>query len=357
MIMKKLLALITVLALVATMLAGCGSTTPPAVEDGGEEAAPLKFAYLARGLESQWPMDVADSYKKLAAERGFEITICDAELSAEKQLQQVDEMISAGVDAIFLLIVDEGAAQSIADRCAEAGVLLIGESIPLMDSEGNWVAPQVMLDAYNCGYDCATWLAENVADYGIDLTDLSKVGFFTCADSRLTNDMNRSDGAVAGLKAALPGFPEENIFLADVAADAASDALQAVYNQSSALIAAHPEIEYWLTVPVMEEDAVGACRAMEDNGVIEKGAIASIGGERAVLAWPDGQSAPWLACSYFHGMHAAERIVDAAFKVLKDGVPADEVFTPEAGQAYGFTTFSGIMCTYDNYTDYLVTLG
>lgn len=364
---KRVIVFLIITAMVLMTLCACGDstvtdsdlpTTPVDETDpGGETTAdePLKFAYLARGLESQWPLDVAASYEKLAAERGFEITVCDAELSAEKQMNQVDEMINKGVDAIFLLIVDEGTAQAIADRCAEAGILLIGESIPTMDSDGKFVAPVVMLDAYNCGYECAKWIGENYESLGFDFSDMSKVGFFAAGDSRLQNDMTRVEGANAGILDAIPGFPEENIFFADVAADAASDALQASFNQASALISANPQIEYWLSVPVMEEDAIGVCRAMESLGYADKGIICSVGGERAVLSWPDGQEAPWYACNYFHGMYAAERVVDAAYAVLKDGVPATEVFTPEEGQTYGFTTFSGTTCTFENYLDYMVT--
>lgn len=369
---RKPIAILVIVALILMTLCACGSpessgtspiTSAPNTQpsgtstgDPGGKVKTLSFAYLARGLESQWPLDVAASYEKLSKERGFKITVCDAELSAEKQMNQVDEMITKGVDAIFLLIVDEGMAQAIADRCAEAGVLLIGESIPIMDSGGHFVAPMVMLDAYNCGYECAKWIGENYEALGFDFGDLSKVGFFAAGDSRLQNDMARVEGANASIKDNIPGFPEKNFFFADVAADAASDALQASFNQASAIIAANPQIEYWLSVPVMEEDAVGVCRAMEAAGFAEKGIISSVGGERAVLSWPDGQREPWYACNYFHGMYAAEQIVDAAYKVLQDGVPATEVFKPEEGQTYGYKTFSGTMCTFENYKDFVVKL-
>lgn len=368
---KKMLALALGILMLASTMYACSKDEVPSNSDNLDNPGQsenvsstdavtpekkLHFAYIARGLESQWPMDVADSYEKLAKERGFDITICDSQLSSENEMQYVDQMINMGVDAIFLLIWDEGSAAAIAERCADAGVLLIGESIPLADSDGQFVAPIVMLDAYNCGYGCSKWIAENYESLGFDFSDLSKVGFMAGADSRLQNDMNRVAGAQAGLLDAFPDFPKENIFLADVAADAASDALQASFNQASALIAANPQIEYWISVPVVEEDAVGICRALESANYADKSIICSVGGERAVLAWGDGQKAPWYACNYFHGMDAATLIVDAAYEVLTNNVPATEVFTPEEGQTYGYVTFSGTPCTFENYTDYMVVL-
>ena len=360
--MRRSIAGFVLVALLALLLCACGTngdqptpgtSTPVAPDASGEQ---FQIAYLSRGNDAQWPLDVGASIQKLGKEKGFDVTICDAELSAEKQMNQVDEMISKGVDAIILLIVDEGAAEAIATRCREADVVLIGESIPLMDSEGHWVAPQVCLDAYTCGYTCAQWIGENYASLGFDFSDLTQVGFFSIADSRLQNDMNRAEGAEAGIVDAIPGFLEENIFFADIAADAASDALQASFNQVSALISANPQIEYWLTVPVMEDDAIGACRALESAGYADRAIISSIGGERAVLEWPGGQEAPWYAACYFHGMYSAELCVNAALSILNGETTAEEVFPPEAGESYGFTTFNGEMCTFENYTDYVIVL-
>jgi ABC-type sugar transport system substrate-binding protein len=260
-------------------------------------------------------------------------------------------MIAQGVDGIWTSIAEEGMATALADLCKDAGIPLLGESLQLVDDAGNVVAPYTELDAYNCGAMASTWIGENYGRLGFDIEDFSKVGFIDATDTRIPVSTVREEGAQITIKEQFPDLPDRNIWVADIAGESVQTT-EASYNQVAAITNAHPEIETWFVVAVMEDYALGACRAIQDANLTDKTILVSLGGERATTEWSGGQRAPWYAAVYFSALDDAALCVEGMMNVLRNGMPMTDVYPEKAdGQAYGVVHFKGEMITYDDYKE------
>ncbi len=76
-------------------------------------------------LEHNFLAVMADGMKKYAADKGLELQLVDANNDVAKQLDQVNNFIASGVDAIIVNAVDTSATQAMTDAAAKAGVPLV----------------------------------------------------------------------------------------------------------------------------------------------------------------------------------------------------------------------------------------
>ena len=133
---KRMLAILMAAAMCGTMLTGCGggdsgaSTTPA---DSGDAAASgntgsadgktykigCTFDYL-----SDFMANVTDGVNGYADESNgaVQVTVQDAEYDVAKQLQQVENFISGGYDAVVIKPVDSDGCAPMYAACKEAGI-------------------------------------------------------------------------------------------------------------------------------------------------------------------------------------------------------------------------------------------
>ena len=298
---------------------------------------------------------IEEALKELGETYNFELLTSDANYDINTQLSQIDTAITQGIDGAFLFIVDEGSATAAVDKFNAAGIPVIGETLKLQDGNGNNVAPYVELDAEAVGGECGTWIAENWEDCGIEISDWSKVGVISNTQTTRQSDLARSTGFENALKEGLPEIPEENYLIADNAAEANNNDAENSYNQVSAVLAAHPEIETWFVIGTVDNYAMGACRAIEAAGLEDQTILVSCGGEYAVREWAEGTGACWRAACYYEAMDFAVEMVDGMLEIVRDGVPATDIYADsrEEGQEYAAVGITGNMITPDNYTEYV----
>lgn len=323
--------------------------------DSGEER--LKLVYFNSSMTSVWIQNIFKALEYLGEQYNFEVVSCDADSNQETQLSQIDTMLMDGIDGAAIMICDEGAASAVAEKFEDAGVPLIAESLTLRDADGKLVVPAVELDARACGQKCGEWIVDNCSEYGFDISDLSKVGILCATETTFVQTTERSNGFIDGVKAKLPAFDEKNIYIADAAAEATTkDQAEAAFKQTSAILAAHPEIEYWLMFASVDDYGIGALRAVENAGAEEKTIITSVGGERVIDEWAQNPDCCWRATAYFDALDCAKLVVEGLLQNIREDVPIEEIFadTKEDGEKYGCAKFSGEMCTADNYKDFIV---
>jgi len=65
---------------------------------------------------------------------GATIITYDADKDIPTQLQQLDNMIAQKVDGIVIFIADQRISNAVVEKCKNAGIPIIGESIRLIDS-------------------------------------------------------------------------------------------------------------------------------------------------------------------------------------------------------------------------------
>ena len=314
----------------------------------------IVIALMMKSMASEWNQSIEEDLKKLGEEKGYTLLTFAADGDSAKQLDQLNDAINQGVDAIFMHIADEGIAEAAAEAVAEAGIPMVGESLPVKDGDGNWLCPCAVLDAAGCGTVAADWVADNWASTGVDLGDPSKVGVALVTNTLTENAVLRHEGAKAQLQKKMPDIPEDNYFIVDISAGS-NDYVEGGYNETSAVLTAHQDMKSWVVIGVQDDYALGACRAIEENGNTDNTILVSLGGEQAIPEWDGGTTKPWYATVYYTSMDFVEPCVEGLLSVVNGGATLESVFSDnlEEGQTYGTKLISGHGITYDDYKEYV----
>ncbi len=98
--MKKLVSLMTVLALALCILSGCEGN------GGNDTSAKGTKMYMTVSIADTFRQNVMDAAQAKAEAMGAEITIKDAENSLENQIAQIEEAVEGGYDVILCNPVD-----------------------------------------------------------------------------------------------------------------------------------------------------------------------------------------------------------------------------------------------------------
>lgn len=107
------------------LLAGCsrqeGPTTPPA----GADARPLVIGVSLLNLSSEFIVMIDRALQDKARELGVKLIVNDAQRSAERQVQQVENFIAQRVDAIVLNPCEVEASSPAVDKALAAGIPVV----------------------------------------------------------------------------------------------------------------------------------------------------------------------------------------------------------------------------------------
>lgn len=323
-------------------------------EKPDENKGDVTIALMMKSLSSEWNQNIEESLIELGDEFGYKVLTFDADADAATQLDQLNDAINQDVDAIFMHVADEGIAEAASELVKEAGIPMIGESLPLKDGDGNWLNPCVVLNAAGCGTVAADWVAENWESTGVDLSNPADVGVILITNSLTENAVLRHEGAMAEMKVKFPEIPEENYYIADISASSA-DYIEGGYAETGAVLASAPNMKSWVVIGVQDDYAVGGCRAIEEAGIVDNTILVSLGGEQAIPEWDGGTTKPWYACVYYTAMDFTRPVVEGLMSVLNGESTLEEIYSDNIaeGQKYGTKTISGYAITYENYKEYV----
>lgn len=154
---KKILSALLSVAMVATLLVGCGgssesassdagsTTSEPAVattEAAGDAAAETqptgetKKVGVAMPTQSseRWINDGANMKAELES-LGYEVDLQYAEDDVQMQVSQIENMIASGVDCLVIASIDSSALVNVEAQAKEAGIPIIAYDRLLMDTD------------------------------------------------------------------------------------------------------------------------------------------------------------------------------------------------------------------------------
>jgi len=174
---KVLLALLLVTT-VATALVGCRQpveepidveepTEPPAVEEPVDEVEPFTIGVSNGFVGSEWRTQMIQNLQEINAEymaQGLtnELIIESADVDVPGQIQQIQNLINRGVDAIIVNPNDQNALNAVMEEAVEAGILVIA-----VDQEVS--SPQVLNVVTNqkeWAMISARWLVDQLGGAG-----------------------------------------------------------------------------------------------------------------------------------------------------------------------------------------------
>lgn len=119
--MKKLLSLLLVVALFTTAIAGCsGQVTKPEDTENTSDKIKIGFSFPTKNNEF-WKKSL-DFVNYAAKELDVEVIAQDCDNKQEKQINDVDNMIAAGIKGLVLAPQDASVCPGIVKKCNEKGI-------------------------------------------------------------------------------------------------------------------------------------------------------------------------------------------------------------------------------------------
>lgn len=200
---KKVLGTFLSVAMVASMLVGCGGgdtapaaeTAAPAAEEeapAAEEAAPADDAADAAVDEAaaatsgggkvgvamptqsseRWINDGANMKAQLEA-LGYEVDLQYAEDDVQMQVSQIENMIASGVNCLVIASIDSSALVNVEAQAKEAGIPIIAYDRLLMDTDA--VSYYATFDNKGVGTAIGKYIEENA---NLDPANPQTIEFF-----------------------------------------------------------------------------------------------------------------------------------------------------------------------------------
>ena len=241
--MKKMLALIMVVALLTCMFAGCGKQEP--ANDTKE------ILVIVKNSTAPFWISVMEGAKAAGEARGYKVTcktpVDTAEGSGnEQQANLCEEAIVTGVDCVVLAPVDSEAIIPSTKKINEAGIPIVNLNTKIADP--TQYKTFVGLENINQGYHTAKALFEKMGGQGKIFIIEGSTGAQTSIDR------------VKGFEKALAEYPGIEVIAQQSANYSRADALNVVQN----LLQAHPEVN--AIVCCNDEMALGSAEAVDAAG-------------------------------------------------------------------------------------------
>lgn len=178
---KKLLSLLVATAMVATLLAGCGSKTEtpastPAAdtqeEPDAEVAEPAADGTVQVGVvlptkdEPRWLQDQAQ-FEKILGDAGFTNQVLFSQGSSATEKTNVETLISQGIKVLIICAQDGAAAAAAVEEAKDAGVTVIAYDRLITGTEA--VDYYVTFDSFAVGAAQGQYLVDNAKGSGTPL--------------------------------------------------------------------------------------------------------------------------------------------------------------------------------------------
>ena len=122
--MKKRIAVILVVALLMSLVAGCSDKTE--TQDGGSEEKAKKFAIIVKNTGNPYNEKEMEGFEKAIKEIGGEVILkAPDQPTAEAQIAMIEELIIQKVDAIAIAGNDPDALQPALEKAMNAGIKVL----------------------------------------------------------------------------------------------------------------------------------------------------------------------------------------------------------------------------------------
>ena len=126
-------------------------------------AAPkkLKFAYTTMNLDNPYFIPIVKGFTDRCKELGIEPIVADGKYDAATQYSQVENFISAKVDAICISPIDTDGIVSVADRAIKKGIIVISEAQSFANAQAKYIVNEYNYGATG-GKSAAKWINEKL---------------------------------------------------------------------------------------------------------------------------------------------------------------------------------------------------
>ena len=169
---RKLTSIFMAAAMVV-MLAACGKTESGTPKDTSQQTETDKTKDSGKGgrkiavqvgtLEQTFYTMCVTGIKE-AAKEGDEVIVYSPEWDQEKQLSQVEDMITKGVDCVLMAPMDADGCLPSMDLLKQSGIPLLTFDRPLNEEDYDLAVAQCLISDYDIGYNGGKALAEGLKE-------------------------------------------------------------------------------------------------------------------------------------------------------------------------------------------------
>ena len=258
--MKRFAVTATAVVATAGLLAACSSSsTEEAATDTAADApaeAPAdasaegsyKIGVSLADQKSLFYIAEADGIKTACDTKGVECVILSADNDAQRQVQQVNDLLAQDIDALIFTAQDATAASAGVKAASEAGIPVIAVDQKPQDDNAALLATYIATDSVKAAEVLCTWMFEQMGGSG-------EIGILHGVKGS-TAEVERTQGCQQAL--------EKNANIKVVAEDIANWDETEAYNATTNMLQANPNI----TAIFGESDAmgIGAAKAARDQG-------------------------------------------------------------------------------------------
>ena len=190
--MKKLLTICLVLLLTAGAVFANGQ---------GEEKSGYTFGYTCMTMNNPFFIALEGSIREAVEANGDTLITMDPAMDVTKQINQIDDLIVQGIDAIFLNPVDWEGVRPALVALERAGVTIVNFDTEVKDME--YVTAYAGSDNKNAGFVCGKDLVSRYPDGGnivvLDSPTMNSIndrisGFMDAIDGEGFNIVAQQDG-------------------------------------------------------------------------------------------------------------------------------------------------------------------
>jgi len=257
---KRIALTVTTVIATAGLLAACGSSSADeaapaeggaatsAAAEAAEGAESIKIGVSLADQKSLFYIAEADGIKTACDENGVECVVLSADNDAQRQVQQVNDLLAQDIDALIFTAQDATAASAGVKAASDAGVPVIAVDQKPQDDNAALLATYIATDSVKAAEALCTWMFEQMGNEG-------EIGILQGVKGS-TAEVERSQGC----QQALDKTPGIKVVATDIANWDETEA----YNAATNMLQANPGIKAIFG----ESDAmgIGAAKAARDQG-------------------------------------------------------------------------------------------
>ena len=158
---KKLLSAVLSVAMVASLLVGCGASSDGAAAGGSAATAggtKVGVSMPTKDLQ-RWNQDGSNMEAELKA-AGYEVDLQYASNDVQTQVSQIENMISSGANVLVIAAIEGSSLGEALDMAKDAGIPVIAYDRLIMNSDA--VSYYATFDNYMVGTVQGTYVAETL---------------------------------------------------------------------------------------------------------------------------------------------------------------------------------------------------
>ncbi len=151
--MRKISVVLIVLLLIPMSGLWAGGSDDKATDDK------VVFGIIPSSMSDEWNGYSVENFKYAAAKKGVEVVVLDPEWDGERAQNNLEDLITRGVDHVGVYVYTPEQAQDFINRANDAGVPISFENTKLVGSISGDIVANVAFAYYDFGYEAAKYIS------------------------------------------------------------------------------------------------------------------------------------------------------------------------------------------------------